>query len=475
MPTMARHAWRPGIKESIEYECIRYNANVKTQVHRSFRSRVGRIVKLRLRLSDEAAAAMSADEKKRYRYHTNIAMAAATRPSGSRGLPDAHAAVVDAVVADLGIGNIDLAVDGTAKPIAYVLKAKPCRFLPALRRINLELEAAGEARFRLVPLTTSNVPGFFPVDQKLIKQLGLLSDEQKKGINRRITECNDAKRPYEQRLRALRKQLRDLEASWKAADFELEKARYGPFRVEWEAKETLDALVHELELRAADAAAEVGKKRKRVAKKERALKRRKTPAKPILTPEQKAADAAEKARRDALRKPINTEINAILTDPRYVQLCDDRANEKRAAFEAIFDISKTVNHPEQWAFALSTDGFSARLLFNRPQSCPSGRASDDDAKKLTAMPKRGIFTVDRLAGALTNGHGLSAKEMERLRSRPPIELNEELQRTLDYAHDGICPFVVMGVDPGKTELVVATDANAAFQTGCGVRKDRNCP
>ena len=55
------------------------------------------------------------------------------------------------------------------------------------------------------------------------------------------------------------------------------------------------------------------------AKKECALKRRKMPAKPILTPEQKATDAAEKARRDALRKPLNTEINAILTNPRYVQ------------------------------------------------------------------------------------------------------------------------------------------------------------
>ena len=89
--------------------------------------------------------------------------------------------------------------------MSYVLKKAPCRFLPALHRINLELEANKEGRFRLaVPMTTSNVPG-----------LCLLTDEQKREIAKRIRDCNNAKRHYDNDLKRLHAELRELEAPWK--------------------------------------------------------------------------------------------------------------------------------------------------------------------------------------------------------------------------------------------------------------------
>eukprot|EP00966_Prymnesium_polylepis_P153527 3545460-Prymnesium_polylepis.2 len=39
MPGLVRHAWRTGLDCALAYECIRYSASLKTQIHRSFRQR----------------------------------------------------------------------------------------------------------------------------------------------------------------------------------------------------------------------------------------------------------------------------------------------------------------------------------------------------------------------------------------------------------------------------------------------------
>jgi len=460
MPALVRHAVPIGFARAMDLDCVKYCASVKTQIHRSFRKRVGRVVALRLRLDDATLATLSTEEKKAHRWATKRAMEAATSPSGSKKLSGVHATVVDAVIADLKLGDIDLTYGkGAPKSMAYVLKAAPCRFLPALRLINIELEAAGAARFRLVPMTTNNVPGFTTIDQQLLKNMGFVSKEAKAKINKRMVKrCADVA-PYTAELKRLRSVIRAHEAEWKEADFQLNRQRYLNFLPEWEAKETLrlGALEAELEQRDADDRAAVGKKRTRVSKKSTALKRRAVPKKPVLTDEHAADDARESCVRDTVLAPTRAAIAAIETDPAYQKLVDAAANEKRDTFEAVFDIRKAVRRPDRWAHSLSTDGFSMRLLMKRPQRTPKTNRDN----QLTAMPQRGIFTVEQLVAVTTEGVRLPDDELERILRLSPIEQNLALQAALDKAHGGVCPFFVMGVDPGKRELIVATNPNAA--------------
>ena len=107
---------------------------------------------------------MTNEQKKQRRRTTKLVMVAATWPSGSSGFEGEFAAAIDSVIAELGLKAIDLTIDGKDKALSYVLKAAPTRFLPALNCINRELEATGKARFRLLPLVSSNVPGFITID-----------------------------------------------------------------------------------------------------------------------------------------------------------------------------------------------------------------------------------------------------------------------------------------------------------------------
>ena len=62
---------------------------------------------------------------------------------------------------------------------------------------------------------------------------------------------------------------------------------------------------------------------------------------------------------------------------------DDARNELGDTMKAVFDVS-CLKHPERWAYSISTDGVSARLLVHR---------KEEKKGKLTAMPERGSFTV----------------------------------------------------------------------------------
>jgi hypothetical protein len=451
----------------MELERIRFTSQLKTQVHRSFRKRVGRIVQLRLRLDDEAAAALTTEERTRRKYATKIAMVSATKPRGSAGLEGEFKTVVDAVISDLGIDKIDLKLKGVAKSMPYMLKATPTRFLPALWRINLKLAAAGETRFGLVPMATSNVPGFLSVDQRVLNQMDLIDREARAEINRRAKVRKTAVAPYTARLRALRSEINQRKSEWKDIDHKLEMRRYHGFSLRW----IVSDLISQVEFEdAAKAPASNGKKRKRdTSKPERARKRQAMPKTAVLTDEQKLEDGTEVERRAAVLKPFADEIKAIESNPIYMQLIDDAAAEKRDIFEAIFDISKAVRHPEQWTHSFSTDGFSARLLMRRPQKLlPNYTKATTDSKKstkskLAAMPKRGIFPIEELKGLLTNGVPVDPVEARRLSALPPLALNSELKVRLDRAHGISCPYIVMGVDPGKSELVVITDPDMAFR------------
>lgn len=471
MSGFVRHTPLLGCVPAMELERAKYLTHLQAQVARSFRKRVGRIVQLRLRLSDAELAALTKAQKKERGYWTKIAMASATRPSGSNGLPSEFATVVDAVVADLGLASIDLKVGTQLKPIAYVLKAKPTRFLPALQRINAELGRAGERQFRLTPLVTSNVPGFFTIDQKVLRVMGLVSADAKKKINARAKKRRADARPYTARRDAIRAEIRRLEAEWKQEDFATTQERYPAFATRW----IVDDMIRQVEEQAreeaaasaaiAAAAAQPSSARKRKAPSTkratapaRKKQRRSMPKTATLTPEQVQADTERAEARAAILAPLKAALAAIDEDPVYLKLVDDQANERRDVFEAVFEVTDAVvSHPERWCHSLSTDGLSARLMFKKKTTTTT--AGSSKAPELTAMPKRGIIPFDELVGVLTNRHGqVKDKEnIQALGSLPPIELNRELNTLMTHAFGGTCPYVVVGCDPGKRELLAVSN------------------
>ena len=473
-----RHVLLPGCVSILAYERRRFTAQLQTLVNKTFRARVGDLVALRLRLDDATLDGLTNAQKKQRRRTTKLAMAAATRPSGSGGFEGEFAAAIESVVADLELRAIDLKIDGKDKALPYVLKAAPTRFLSALNRINREFEVAKKARFRLLPLVTSNVPGFITIDQRALKTMGLVGKEAKREINRRIEVRTESVRPFTNRLRDLRKRVGELQREWKEADFATERARWAPFCIRWVLNDMIEDVVDLDATSAASASAASvacgadssgtgGKRKSRrppaKARPPKKRKRRPMPKKPVLTTEQSEADAAEHQRRTAVLKPLQDEIDAIEANPAYRELLDDAVAEKRDTFEAIFNVEKAIRHPEQWQYSLSTDGLSARLILQRPQTTVNEVASKTSKteRTLTAMPANGVFPLSEIAPLFTKGHVLDEADRTILKGMPPIKLNDALNERLKTAHNGASPYLTIGIDPGKLELIVATNPDVA--------------
>jgi hypothetical protein len=149
--------------------------------------------------------------------------------------------------------------------------------------------------------------------------------------------------------------------------------------------------------------------------KEKAKKRRKTGAAPVeddldLPPLQPNGAGYEIG--------SDTGPSAALTPPpeRKRRTKDEMEDENRELFEGILDLRAAgVARRQRFDFAFTTDGVGARLQMR-------GKTSSGDGGELTSMPARGIWAIDQL------------KHVSRL---------EELH--------------VVGVDPGKRELIVGVD------------------
>jgi hypothetical protein len=474
-PDFQRHVLLPGCVSILEYERRRFTAQLQTLVHKTFRARVGELLALRLQVDDATFNGMTAEEKKRRRWSTKFAMAAVTRPNGTKGFEGDVLAAMESVIEDLKLGAIDLKIKDTYRSLPYVLKAAPTRFLPALNAINRELEAAKKARFRLLPLITSNVPGFITVDQRTLTAVGLIDDTQKAAIKERIGARRDAVRPFTTRLRELRKRVGELEKGWKDADYATEQARMVPFRIKWRLENPIEVAAEadaEGASSVTDQPAETtlvsGGKRKRGRSpaKARPPKKRKPkqmPKKPVLTPEQRETDKIERQRRAEVLKPFKDEIKTVESNPVYQELLDDAVAEKRDTFEAVFNVEKAIRHPEQWQYSLSTDGLSVRLILQRPQTTIESVASEASKteRTLTAMPANGVFPLSEIAPLFTNGHVLDEADRTALKGMPPIKLNDALNERLRTAHSGTSPYLTIGIDPGKLELIVATNPDVA--------------
>jgi hypothetical protein len=473
MSNFQRHTLLPGCVYILEYERKRFRAPFETMINRTFKERVGRLVEFRLRLDDATLESMTSTKKKERRRFTKLAMAYATRVGGPKGLPEEHATVVKDVVAHLGLHQLCVDDRGASRTVEYMLKADPTRFLAPLNAINRELEVAGERRFQLLPLVTSNVPGFMTIDQRALKEIVDLGREDRRRIADQKTERKDEVRPFKQRLRELRLELSRNERTWKSDDFKKREGRMIASSVLTDIVESIFQSARPTDDDETESTRTATGKWKRTPK-QRALPtkgskrpRRKAPAPTLaLTPSQIEEDAEEKTQREPIASQLNRQITEIESDTRYKELCDDAVGEKRDMFCAAFSVTKkVVRHPEQWQYSLSTNGYSARLMLKRPQYFvppDDGAIGQPSTTKgvsatLSEMPRAGIHALADIAPLVTKSHKISADVMARLCSLPPIQLNEELNKILCSVHGGDCPYIIIGIDPGKLELIVASN------------------
>lgn len=117
--------------------------------------------------------------------------------------------------------------------------------------------------------------------------------------------------------------------------------------------------------------------------------------------------------------------------------------EKQELFGAVFDLrAAKVRRRHHFAFNFTTDGFSSHLLMHNPaKAAPKGKRKRDEEVEVlpTSIPTRGRWSIDALKHASRN---------------PDAELH------------------VIGIDPGKIELIHAVDADADAKTTPSVRYTR---
>jgi len=154
------------------------------------------------------------------------------------------------------------------------------------------------------------------------------------------------------------------------------------------------------------------------------------PLRRALTPRHIHLD--EKCLRDLLHKGTNphhllgkreggeaSTSNASETKKRVRRCKEKLSSEKQSFFADVVNLRACrIRHPENFAFHLTTDGVCARVLMRRVVAANSAKRAK------TTFPTRGMWCIDTL--------------------------KEEARKNRTELH-------VVGVDPGKRELVVAVD------------------
>ena len=417
-----------GLGTLIASEAVRFVASTKTSLHRHYAKRVHRYVRnVRLRLSEADFKALTKDERKQHRLRVALVAKDVCRPGWqTRQANEADAPVVDAIRAQLRLDALPwspLNKRGVARKLTLkdLTKSMPERFLHGMYFLNRALVEAGGRGFRLLPIRTVLTPRFVTIDQTTIKELGFVGKAEKRKLRKDASTRRDAQREHKELIAAC-------------------KARHTDERREW--KET-------------DLA--------RNANLEPKQKRQKPPDE-------------ELERREQRKVEMKAELHALQQDDAYRKLCDDAGDEKTSAFAAVFDASGALKQTDaaRWAHSLKTDGVSARLLVRRKQRGASTASTSTaaTAKKRRRngthrLPSRGIISVDDLLlGIYGERETLQVPPewREMLDGLAPQQQNELLNETLAQLCGDQPPVTIVGVDPGKWELVVLSNPDLEWQS-----------
>jgi hypothetical protein len=413
-----------GLAQSIAIEAQSYRSLVKTSLRVHFRQRVKRYCKLRLAIPDADFARLTKAERTAHALRVVSVATDVCRPAWvDPVVADAtDAAFVAQTRAMLGMDAIDWspanrAGKRTNKTLTDVIKAKPHLFFAGMAALNRAFAAEGKATFRIVPIRTSLTPRFTTLDQKVLKEAGLVDSEAKARLAKRAKERCEKTAPYRTRLTELATELRNAKSEWKQADL------------------------------ARNANVPTGKKR--------------------IPP-----DDEERERRNAFSADHARRVAVVRDDPTYVALCDAAAAEKRETFEAVFDLRRgeTPNGAPlakkaaaRWVHSMKTDGVSARVLLSEKPVGGTKRGRDGRVP----IPRRGLHTVERLRESLFGSEKAPALHPEWVATLDGMgarEQNEVLNEMLGQTCVGGEVPDVVGGDPGMWELLRLANPDLSWAT-----------
>jgi hypothetical protein len=192
---------RKGLTQILTYECRNLAAVASNGVWMHFKKRLLAHVRLAFALTEAEYKALSKDERRaRKLWQMQVADDMGRPPSEARRSPAEHHAWIAAERARLGIdvavGEWALDADtGTPLPLLYHLKARPERFLHAMRLMSADRKAADKAALSLFPLRRAMVPRHIRFDQRALRDLlGLGLDDERRAqkteaAKRRRTEA----------------------------------------------------------------------------------------------------------------------------------------------------------------------------------------------------------------------------------------------------------------------------------------------
>ena len=131
-------------------------------------------------------------------------------------------------------------------------------------------------------------------------------------------------------------------------------------------------------------------------------------------------ESAYNLKRAKDKRSVESTDDAIVGQKRTRRSADDLVEEKAEVFHQVIDLrAANVRQPFRFAFSFSTDGECVRLLMNT-------RAAHASKRSTPSMPSRGVWAID---------------ELKRVSRADITDLH------------------VVGIDPGKHELIVAVDSD----------------
>ena len=405
-----------GLGQLLKFESRFWITTLKTGICVHYRNRVKRYCQLRLRLPDAEYDALSKEGKKAHTRRVLCVTTDVCRPGWQQRVADAgDAAFVDATRSMLRLDDMAWAPTNRQnrpmkKTLTDLIKANPQHFLPGLAALSRAFAEAGGRTFRLVPMRTNLMPKFVNIDQQVVKELGLMDDDKRKGLNRQASKRCKVQKPFREALKALTVRNKTEKAEWRQADLD------------------------------------------RNAALRKGQKKHKPPAE-------------ELARRRAREEAMATELAALSNDPAYLKLLAGASAEKCGAMDEVFDTNNVLSkkNAADSARSLKTDGVSARLLLKdgkeKGEDVVAAGSNKRDRAGRRPLPRRGLLSVDELRGRLLGNAAetLPIATVAELDGLAPREQNEVLNGQLAATCGGSLPFRVVGLDPGKHELAVLSD------------------
>jgi len=491
---------RQGIGKLLADQCPTYAANALTSLKVHTAKRVARLVHLRARLSQEEFDELSADERKEHAEEVKLACGDALAPPYDHTRHSELEDLVHGVRETIGIDGWAWykPVPPKAKPgtkpgqreLLDAIEANPVPVVEAMHKINLELAAAGAATFAIVPIRTSFVPRFVHVGQDALSDMGLLDtgDVKQDTLRKRMRKAAEV--PTDGSM-ALDVEIKNIHNLIQRTDRELKKIMPDAKRITLTVQRAslateLSQVKKEREFALCPTKLELKRLRETHAVEDQRLKQqriddqlairaktRQKPSKTEVEASKMANEQRKRAREDEVRT-LQARVDAEDTGGTAA------LQAKSDAFAQVLSLplklqrafASSTSKKVSFADGFSTDGFSIRLRIHKRLSDDSEDGSPTDSeshqpKKAkatptpTRVPKRGLIGVEELAKLIAEeSKGRiepSALKDGMMRDRSPREQNERMNKLLDMAFGGNCPFRVVGCDPGKRELAVLVD------------------